>query len=72
MSCYFRHLQAVFDEAGIAVTPNNKKELDKAIHQIVDVDYKNCPETWKEIKAGIATADKREEFIQKLKSAINR
>jgi hypothetical protein len=32
--------------------------------------YKNCPETWKEIKLGIAGKQKREEFIKKLKTAI--
>jgi hypothetical protein len=70
MSCYFRHLQDIFAEAGIKVTPDNKKAIDQAIHRIVNISYKNCPATWKEIKNGIANAEKREEFIQKLKSAL--
>jgi len=70
MSCYFRHMKDIFDEAGIKVTESNKKEVDKAIHKIVNVSYKNCPETWKEIKLGIAGNQKREEFIKKLKTAI--
>lgn len=70
MSCYFRHLQDIFAEAGIKVTPNNKKEIDQAIHRIVNVSYKNCPATWKAIKTGTADAEKREEFIQKLKSVL--
>jgi ribosomal protein L17 len=70
MSCYFRHLKDIFDEAGIKVTESNKKEIDKVIHKIVNVSYKNCPETWKEIKLGIADAQKRQEFIKKLKNAI--
>jgi len=70
MSCYFRHMKDIFDEAGIKSTESNKKEIDKAIHKIVNVSYKNCPETWKEIKLGVADRQKREEFIKKLKSAI--
>jgi hypothetical protein len=70
MSCYFRHMQDLFAEAGIRVTPDNKKEIDQAVHRIVNVAYKNCPATWKEIKTGIASAEKREEFIQKLKSTL--
>jgi len=70
MSCYFRHMKDILDEAGIKVTESNKKEIDKAIHKIVNVSYKNCPETWKEIKLGIADKQKREEFIKKLKTAI--
>jgi len=70
MPCYFRHMKNIFDEAGIKVTESNKKNVDKAIHKIVNVSYKNCPETWKEIKLGIADTQKRKEFIKKLKSAI--
>ncbi len=70
MSCYFRHMQEIFAEAGIKVNLDNKKEIDQTIHRIVNVSYKNCPATWKEIKSGTASAEKRLEFIQKLKSAL--
>jgi hypothetical protein len=50
MTCYFRHLKQVFEKAGIEVTPANKKELDRIIHNIVSVDYKNCPNTWRQVK----------------------
>ena len=50
MTCYFRHLKQVFEKAGIEVTPANKKELDRIIHNIVSVDYKNCPGTWMKVK----------------------
>ena len=70
MSCYLRHLKDLFDEAGMKVTESNKEEVDKAIHKIVNVSYKNCPDTWKEMKLGIADAQKRQEFIRKLKTAI--
>jgi hypothetical protein len=72
MSCYFRHMQGIFAEAGIKVTPENKKEIDRTVHQIVNVTYKNCPATWKEIKNGVANDEKRREFVQKLKDAITR
>jgi hypothetical protein len=70
MSCYFRHLKPIFDQAGIQVTPANKKQVDQAIHKIVDVAYKDCPATWKQIKLGTADPQKKEEFIRKLKSEI--
>ena len=70
MSCYFRHMQNIFTEAGIQVTVANKKKVDQAIHRIVNVSYKNCPETWKEIKLGTADAQKRKEFIEKLRNAV--
>lgn len=33
MSCYFRYMKDVLKEAGVAVTPKNKKEIDQAIHR---------------------------------------
>jgi predicted Fe-Mo cluster-binding NifX family protein len=70
MSCYFRHMAEIFSEAGIQVTPANKKQIDEAIHKIVDVHYKDCPSVWKQIKAGTADPQKRWEFISQLKKAI--
>lgn len=71
MSCYLRHLNEIFDEVGIAVTSGNKKQIDQAIHQIVGVDYKDCPQAWKKLKQQI-TGDKkkRQELIKKLKAAL--
>ena len=54
MSCYFRHMKPVFEKAGIVVTDDNKKEVDRAIHEIVGIKYKDCPPTWKEVKKRIA------------------
>jgi hypothetical protein len=68
LSCYFRHMNELFAEAGITVTPANKKQLDQAVHKIVEVEYKNCPEAWKAIKQGTADPQKRQAFISKLKS----
>ncbi|MDD3678593.1 MAG: hypothetical protein WCX07_05245 [Dehalococcoidales bacterium] len=70
MSCYFRHMQSIPEEAGITVTQDNKKEIDRKIHEIVDVSYKNCPEAWRAIKAGTADAEQRSAFVAKLKEAL--
>jgi trehalose-6-phosphate synthase len=71
MSCYFRHLKEIFDEAAIVVTPDNKKQIDQAIHQIVSVPYKECPQAWKNLKQQIiGNEPNRQEFIQKLKAAM--
>jgi len=42
MSCYFRHLKGVMAEAGVEVTQANKKDVDRALHEIVGVAYKDC------------------------------
>ena len=72
MSCYFRHMKGILDEAGVEVNPANKKEIDQAIHHIADVTYKDCPATWKRLKQDLMTDEqKRQEFIQKLRSALS-
>lgn len=71
MSCYFRHLKDVIEGAGIEVTAANKKQIDRAIHQIVGVSYKNCPATWKQLKQQLTGNDKaRQEFISQMKAAL--
>ena len=49
MTCYFRHKQmkSIFKKVGVEITKENKKEIDKLIHSIVGVEYKNCSATWK-------------------------
>ncbi len=71
MSCFFCHLKDILDEAGITVTPANKKQVDQAFHQIVGVVYKDCPSTWKALKLALQSDDlKRRELIQKLQAAL--
>lgn len=71
MSCYFRHMKDILDEAGIRVTPSNKKEIDRAFHQIEGVAYKDCPATWKRLKTELAGDEqKRHELIHRLQTAI--
>lgn len=71
MSCYFRHLKDILAEAGIEVTPSNKKQIDRAIHNIVEVTYKDCPTAWKKLKQEIVGDEpKRRDFVKKLQNAI--
>ena len=67
MTCYFRRLQDVFKKAGIEATKENKREIDRVIHGIVRVEYKNCSATWKEVKKRIA--EDEEAFVSRLKEA---
>ena len=71
MSCYFRHMKDVLEDAGVEVTQENKKEIDRIIHGMVDVEYKNCSPTWKGVKEHIKGDDKaRSRFIKKLKQEL--
>ena len=69
MSCYFRHLKDILDEASIEVTPSNRKQIDQTIHQIVGITYKNCPDTWRRLKQEVlADPAKQRDFISQLKA----
>ncbi|MGY5863724.1 MAG: hypothetical protein RTV41_03920 [Candidatus Thorarchaeota archaeon] len=43
-------MKGIFTEIGVEVTPENKKDIDKALHKLLGVEYKNCSTSWKEIK----------------------
>lgn len=67
MPCYFRHIKGIMDEAGIKVTPDNRNQIDRAIHQIVDITCGNCPETRKRLKQQLTGEEhRRREFIRLL------
>jgi hypothetical protein len=68
MTCYFRHLKTFFKKAGIKITSENRREIDKVIHGIVGIEYKKCPATWREVKNRIA--EDEETFILTLKEAL--
>jgi len=71
MSCYFRHMKDVLDEVGVEITPDNKKEIDRILHGIVDVQYKNCSPAWKKIKEMVkGDPVQRELFVEKLRNAV--
>ena len=68
MSCYFRYLKELFSEAGVTVTPANKRRLDQAIHAHVGVTYKKCmPDCWSKVKSTIQDRKKRTALIHALK-----
>ena len=71
MSCYFRHMKDVLEEIGIDVTNENKKEIDRIIHDLVEVEYKNCSPAWKAVKEQIKNDEKaRNRFVKKLKKML--
>lgn len=70
MTCYFRHIQKIFKKAGIEATSENKREIDRVIHSIVGVEYKNCPAAWREVKKRIA--EDEEGFVSELKEALTK
>ena len=70
MTCYFRHLNKVFEKAGIEVTRDNRHEIDRVIHNIVGVEYKNCPAVWREVKTRLA--EDEEVFVSSLKKAFSK
>ena len=71
MSCYFRHMKDIFEDLGIEITPENKKDIDRAVHKTVKTEYKNCPDAWKKIKEEIRADGKtKEKFINALKKNL--
>jgi hypothetical protein len=69
MTCYFRHLTAVFQKAGITVTAANKHKIDTIIQQLVGTENKHCPDTWKEVKKRLS--QNANGFAAELKAAWN-
>ncbi len=67
VSCYLRHLSDVLKEAGREVTKENKRTIDKALHSIAGVEYKNCSSTWRELKKMLQNEGGRKEIVQKLR-----
>lgn len=74
MSCYFRHVSDVFEEAGIDLDEvkadkSRKMELDRKIHEVVGVEYKDCSPTWKKVKEMLAEEEGRRKLLEALKSS---
>jgi len=46
----------------------DRKEVDRAIHRMMGVEYKHCPDAWKCVKAELDID--REGFIRRLKEAM--
>jgi hypothetical protein len=56
-------------KAEIEVTNENKREVDRIIHNLVSVKDKICPATWREVKKRIA--EDETSFVSLLKKAWN-
>ncbi len=69
MTCYSRHLQDVFSKAGIAVTKENKAHVDRIIHSMVGVEYKDCSAAWKQVKKRLEQDE--DGFASELKNLWN-
>jgi hypothetical protein len=66
-------MKAVLDAAGIKITTYNRREIDRASHEIVGVTYKDCPAAWRKLKQELAADDsRRKKLVQKLKKALPR
>lgn len=68
MTCYFRQIQPIFKKIGIEVNNTNKREIDKVIHELAGIPYKNCSATWREVKKRLADDDVV--FIYQLKKTL--
>ncbi len=62
-------MKDVFAKAGVEITKENRKEIDKVIHGIVGVEYKSCPNTWRTVKERLS--DDETAFITALKAGLN-
>ncbi len=69
LTCYSRHLTHLFEEVGVDVTKENKRDIDRRIHELLGVDYKDCSKTWKAVKQRIA--DDEAEFVSALGKALS-
>jgi hypothetical protein len=67
LTCYFRHLETLLKKAGITVNAENRQQLDRVIHELVGVDYKDCPNAWRQVKERLAADE--EGFVLQLKDA---
>jgi len=65
-----RHLREILEEPGIKITDAHKKEIDKAIHEIVSVKYKDCSNAWKIVKSRILDGTKS--FVADLRQKIKK
>jgi hypothetical protein len=60
-------MSGVLKDVDIEVTKENKKDIDKALHSLVNVEYKNCSSTWKELKKMLQSEEGRKVIVQSLK-----
>jgi hypothetical protein len=59
-------MSGIMEEAGVTITKENKKDIDRALHSLVNVEYKNCSATWKELKKIQQTEEGKKTILQTL------
>jgi len=59
-------MKDAFSRAGVEVTEDNKRDLDRAIHAHMGVEYKDCSSTWRAVKESLA--EDEEVFLRMLSS----
>jgi hypothetical protein len=68
LSCYLRHLDDLFKEGNISLLKEDRKKLDQAIHRMMGMESRHCPEVWRAVKAEIERD--REGFVRRLKEEM--
>lgn len=63
-------MDGIFAEIGVEVTKENKQDVDKALHKLLGVEYKNCSTTWKEVKKRMAEDESG--FMKSLDGALGK
>lgn len=61
-------MKLIFEQIGIEITPENKRDIDKKIHALLGTEYKNCSTTWKAVK--VRLTDNEEKFLADLDKAL--
>jgi hypothetical protein len=56
----------------LRVTPANKRDVDQALHEIVGVAYKDCPDAWKNLKQKMGNGVDRAAVVTKLRKALSK
>lgn len=62
-------MKGLFDEIEVEVTPQNRHEIDRRIHELVGADYKDCPSTGREVKKRMT--EDRVAFAASLRAALS-
>lgn len=70
MTCYFKNsrMKELFEDIGVVVTKENKKEIDSRIHDYLSVDFPNCAASWKQVRRRLK--DDAEGFKSRLKDVL--
>ncbi len=69
---YFSNSRMIelFEELGVELTKENKKEINMILHEMLSVDYKNDPATWKMIRQKLKYDS--DGFKKRLKVALSK